>query len=78
MNRSVHAQRRCGAVCGTMLLAGGIVFLGSKMGWIPDDLLRSIPFIPMAMIVVGAWMLTSAFAKRHGNGRSADEQQSRR
>lgn len=73
MNRSEKTRGRRGAVCGAILLAGGGVFLGSKMGWIPDELIRSIPFIPIAMIAVGALLLASAFTKRHGNGPSAGE-----
>lgn len=73
MKQSIRAQRRCGAVCGIMLLAGGLVLLGMKLGWIPEELIQSIPFIPLAMVLTGAFMLVSAIMRKRGGNGPANE-----
>ena len=67
MKHSLRAQRRCGTVFGTILLAGGLVWLGVKFGLIPSGIIQSIPFIPLVMIFLGAWMLISSLMRKPGN-----------
>lgn len=59
-------QTRCGRICGTLLLAAGFILLALRLGWIPADLFRSIPFIPLAMMILGAFMLVSSIVRGRG------------
>ena len=66
MKHLLRTQRRCGTFFGTFLLAGGLIWLGVKLGLIP----ASIPFVPLAMIAIGAYMLISSLTRKPGNNGS--------
>lgn len=67
MKNSLRAQHRCDTFMGTVLLGTGLVWLGVKFGLIPAVIIQSIPFIPLAMVFLGAWMIISSLMRKPGN-----------
>lgn len=42
---------------GILLVAVGLIWLGSALGWIDLSWLRSVPFWPTAFILFGGWLV---------------------
>jgi F0F1-type ATP synthase assembly protein I len=72
MKHAYGTRRFCSIFCGAALAAAGMLLLGVKMGWIPDEVFRSIPFFPMALIFFGALLIYSSARRRRTKGETGD------